>query len=59
MPAVVRRHSKAHKVGKKSFPNPHYHIRSPEKGTVGHSTSRKKAKTSARIRTQAGKKRRK
>ena len=56
MPTIVRRHSKAHKVGKMSYRNPHYHIVSPEKGTVGHSTSRAKAAASARIRTQRGRK---
>ncbi len=54
MPATVRKHASAHKVGKRSFRNPHYHIVSPEKGTVGHSASQGKAKASARIRTQKG-----
>lgn len=51
MPAYVRKHSKAHGKHK----NPHWHVVSPEKGTVGHSSSQKKAKASARIRTQRGK----
>ena len=55
MPAGVRVHRKAHKSGDKSYRNPHYHITSPERGTVGHSTSRKKAEASARIRTQKSK----
>lgn len=56
MPAIATKHSKAHKVGKTSYPNPHYHIISPEKGTVGHSRTRAKAKASARIRTERSKK---
>lgn len=57
MPALATRHSKAHKEGKKAYRKPHYHIISPEKGLVGHSRSRKKAKASARIRSQrAGRK---
>jgi hypothetical protein len=51
MPAKVRTHRKAHG----GYRNPHYHITSPEKGTVGHSSSRKKAEASARIRTQKSK----
>ena len=56
MPAIATKHSKAHKVGKKSYPNPHYHIISPEKGTVGHSRTRSKAKASARLRSGSRKK---
>lgn len=56
MPALATRHSKAHKKGKKAYRKPHYHIISPEKGLVGHSRTRKKAKASARIRTERSKK---
>lgn len=52
MPVTVRKHNKAHN----SWKSPHYHIISPERGVVGHSTSLKKAKASARIRTQAKRK---
>ena len=51
MPASVKRHGKAHDGHR----NPHWHVTSPEKGTVAHSSSRAKAETSARIRTQASK----
>ena len=49
MPATVRKHSKAHN----GYKNPHWHVVSPEKGVVGHSSSQKKAEASARVRTQA------
>ena len=52
MPAIVRKHSKAHDGHR----DPHWHIISPEKGVVGHSSSQAKAKTSARIRTERSKK---